>query len=197
MQRFHRQEWLVLHHNFTETMSPSRVYLLGDSQLDNLFQSGQLKNDTPVKNLALPGAQVADLLKLLAIFQRESDPVKVFILIGVNDLRYGRSGEEIMEDYETLSQLLEEIFYNAEVIVLSLLPIVESIDINGSVTNESVRSVNSQIKDWCDRQNFLYLDAYSALAVNDQLPARLTFDGLHLNLEGNRLLARMIRGFFE
>ncbi|RCW49003.1 GDSL-type esterase/lipase family protein [Paenibacillus prosopidis] len=84
-----------------------------------------------------------------------------------------------------------------------IIPILCSILPNGMTNHDSmeirnrlIRRINEQLNAYCSRNNLIYVDYHKRMCEPDGLTLRseLTYDGLHLDIFGYNVLAKVLQG---
>lgn len=102
-------------------------------------------------------------------------PVKVFLMIGVNDVRYGVDNDEVINNYKELFNVLRKSLPETEMYIQSILP---TSDIKN---NKKIEKLNSIIQQESKNHGFEYVNLYDDFVdENDVLKSNYTADGLHL-----------------
>lgn len=106
-------------------------------------------------------------------------PEKCFLLIGVNNLIYGRTCAEILTDYDAVLTALDA--EETMVYVQSVLPVIEA-ERSESVANAQIRELNEGLQALAQAHALPYVDLYPLFADADgSLRAAYSSDGLHLS----------------
>lgn len=123
----------------------------------------------------------------------EAEPKEIYLLIGINDLRYEVPSDKMLDNYKEILSRIQENIPTTDVKVVSLLPVNEDIleDVR-AVENESIIKANKGIENLVSQYNYQYVDVYSKLTKDGQLDEALTYDGLHLNGNGYEVLVKYI-----
>lgn len=109
---------------------------------------------------------------------------KVFVMLGMNDVGlYGVDGA--MESAEALIGKIKKNSPDAVIYIQSVTPILMGKE-SDSLNNEKIRAFNEELKEYCDKNGYKYLDIYGLLAdENGYLPAEYCGDvdamGIHFN----------------
>ena len=127
-----------------------------------------------------------------------SRPRLAVLLVGINDLflldRLPPDDRSLLAavDIESLALRLQG--HRIKPVVLSLLPTrvpVPGLSVDG--TNELIRDLNVELRRFCRRLDILFVDVHGALVDHRRwLREDLTNDGLHLNMEGYRLVSNLL-----
>jgi lysophospholipase L1-like esterase len=151
-------------------------------------------NGYEVVNRGFGGSQMSDAVQY---FDRVVMPLKPSLILlyeGDNDLASGESVNQVMADFEQLTQLIERKLPNTHLAVISARP---------SVARTALRPkqdmLNSSLQDWCithrNRADFIDVRP-SLLDANGQANmAYLVDDKLHLNAAGYAEWTRVIREY--
>lgn len=155
---------------------------------------GEYYVDEMVSNLGVVGDTTDQLL--LRVHQPELlMPEKCFVMIGVNDLSYGSTPEEVLPKYDRLVCQLCEM--PMDVYVQSVLPVREG-EIVYDVRNAEIRQLNEGIAEIAERYGVPYIDVHSAFADEQgMLDADVSFDGLHINEAGYERWQQILRPYVE
>jgi lysophospholipase L1-like esterase len=156
------------------------VVFLGDSQTaqaewHEMFQSGSV-----VLNRGISGDYVAGTLGRLPEVLRHR-PAKIFLLIGVNDLVFGRQVADIELVYRQIVQKIRSESPNTELYLQSVLPVNNRTRRSGT-DNEKVAALNARIAQVARDYALPFIDINTPLQDADgNLAAKFSEDGLHLN----------------
>ncbi len=163
--------------------------LLGDSL--SLWFPGELMPGRRVWiNQSISGEKTQGLLDRLDLL-KDNDVESVFLMIGINDLIWGKTDEEIVANYQEIVLRLKEDHPKAQIVVQSILPhggensTWESRDKLLALQGDRIVSLNNTLKTIAAENNAYYLDLYPIFVTGDgDLRDDLTTDGLHLNRQG-------------
>ena len=127
------------------------------------------------------------------------NPSKIFLLIGTNDLRDGKSQEAVVQNIE---EIIEEIQTNrkqAEIFVESLYPVNASVSSAVGVrSNATIQNINAQLEEYCKEKNLTYIDLYAKLQDEQgNLQIQYTADGLHLSDAGYQVVAEVLQEYLK
>jgi beta-glucosidase len=116
-----------------------------------------------------------------------SPPDAAVLLIGTNDLAYGRSPELTADGIRAVLEELRQHFPDANILLLGLLPREKS---PTARLRLATIAVNRLIRDCADGQHILYADIGDVLLDSDgRLTAAISPDALHFTGRGYSLLA--------
>ena len=113
-------------------------------------------------------------------------PSKIFLLIGVNDIKRGTPVEDIARNYERIILKVKRDAPKTKLYLQSVLPVTESIlaSIYDNIRNPRIIALNKLMKELSVKYNLPYVDLFNVFKdENGQLIRSLTTDGLHLQPE--------------
>ncbi len=166
--------------------------MLGDS-LTNFVNWNELLGRLDVANRGLTYQTSAGILEL-AESVISLEPKLCFIMIGINDLRQGRSVEEVFENQRRLVTALRQ---------GGVEPVLQSVLFPGGDTAQVkktaslVRSLNQKLQSYASEEHLDYLDLNTVIAPQGVLPEPLSYDKLHLLGPGYALWAKVLNAYLE
>jgi len=163
--------------------------LLGDSL--SLWFPGELMPGRRVWiNQSISGERTQGLLNRLD-FLEKNDVEAFFLMIGINDLIWGKTDEEIVTNYKEIVRQLKAEHPDTQIVVQSILPhggeasTWESRDKLAALSSDRIMTMNNALKQIATENKAYYLDLYPIFVTGDgTLRSDLTTDGLHLNRQG-------------
>lgn len=159
--------------------SPGSVVFLGDS-ITQYAEWDELFPNRKIINRGIGSDTTKGVIgRLDQIIQ--SQPSKVFLMIGINDLATGVSFQDIESNYEQILTKLEGI-ESVRIYAQSVLPINTAMAGN-IVSGDKIIELNKRIASLSEKHNAKYVDLYSLFTSNGQMPAKYTGDGVHLTGE--------------
>lgn len=160
--------------------SDSDIIFLGDSITDECEWAELLENPN-VKNRGISGDTIDRILNRLDEIVG-SKPKKIFLMVGINDfLNSGKSVRKTLQDYKKILLEIQRSTPNTQVFIESVLPVNNKIN-KFLLNNNTVIKFNDSLKELAKELSFEYINLFSHLADSqNQLDARYTFDGVHLN----------------
>lgn len=164
------------------------VMFAGDSHVEYGHWSEWLHR--PVLNRGISGDDLAGLQARLA--HLDPPPQHLILLIGYNDVLYGRAATDILAAYTALLDTLQHRYPQMRRSVVNLPPLAGG-NAEDQKRNGVVRAVNAGLAQLAETHGLTHIDLYSAVAVADALDPALTHDGLHLNGAGYARLAALLR----
>ncbi len=163
--------------------------LLGDSL--SLWFPGELMPGQRVWiNQSISGERTKGLLDRLDLFEK-NEVESIFLMIGINDLIWGETDEDIIANYKEIVRKLRREHPDTQIVVQSILPhggelsTWESRDKLLALPSDRIITMNKALRQIAKDNDAYYLDLYPIFVTGDgQLRPDLTTDGLHLNREG-------------
>jgi lysophospholipase L1-like esterase len=174
----------------------TEIILLGDSLTDH-GEWTELLNDTRIINRGISGDTTDGVLNRLEEIIA-SKPVKIFVLIGINDIwNEQKNNDAIAANYRKILETIQEKIPKTEVYIQSLLPI-NTIEFQVNIDSQQIIELNQELKKLATEFNYYYVDLYQHF-VDDrgQLQAQYTNDGLHLTAAGYILWAKQIKNLVD
>ncbi len=158
------------------------IVFLGNS-ITEVGQWSELFSDKNVINRGISGDVTYGVLNRLP-FILSQKPKKIFLAIGVNDIKRGASVEEVYANHERIIKLITQTSPKTKLYVESILPVNESMlaDIYVKITNQRIIKANQKLQELAAKYGCVYVDLHqSELKGKDgQLKKELSTDGLHL-----------------
>jgi lysophospholipase L1-like esterase len=192
-QQLNYQQWLTLLRQEMDAMSAKHpdhlTILLGDS-LSLWFPAELLPGRRVWMNQGISGEKTDGLLARLTLLD-QADIDTIFLMIGINDLIWGHSDEQVIQNYRQIMAYLERQHPRTQIVVQSILPhgaesaTWESRDRLLALPNSRIQAMNQSLKKMAADYDAHYLDLYPLFSNGEgNLRTDLTTDGLHLNREG-------------
>lgn len=189
---FHYYERTTLFNELS--ISPDSIVFLGDS----LTFRGEWSEIFPGKNAINRGIghdTTAGVLKRLDEVI-EGEPKKIFILIGINDLKSQRSISETIHNYSKIIKRIQSGTPKTEIFIQSLLPVNEK-KYGKILSNDEIKTMNKELQGLAESSGVQYIDLYSVFSKNDQLPDEYTVDGIHLTGKGYILWKEVLKEYVQ
>lgn len=107
-------------------------------------------------------------------------PKKAFVMIGINDLSWGRSVDDVFADYE---KIVTKLYNNKiQVFIQSTLECSKS---SCGEKLENIRKLNEKLKAYATEKNITFININDGLtSQKDGLLKEYTYDGIHLVANG-------------
>ena len=173
------------------------IIFLGNSITEGC-EWNELFGDNRIKNRGI-SADVAEGVLLRLDEVTESQPLKIFIMIGINDLAFGYSIEEIMQTYKTIIKKIKNDSPKTKTYIQSVLPINDSFgkfSAYDTLSGEIIK-LNTELKELADFQNLDYINLHDSFLLNNRLNPIYTNDGLHLTGKGYLLWKTLIEKYIK
>ena len=149
----------------------------------------------PIKNRGIGGETTSGLLDRLDEVT-ESQPRKIFLLVGTNCLAADIPVAQVVRNYRKILERVRRESPQTQVFVISVLPVNPRVTKGPVHVNATIRELNRQLRDLAGQfESVAFLDVFDALTdASGDLRKDLTTDGLHLNLDGYLVLGRLLEG---
>jgi lysophospholipase L1-like esterase len=182
-EAYRQKTWIFSASNDMLTNKPLVVFV-GDSLTNGFPWNEWLFEETRalIVKRAIDGATLDRLVDSFeSIVPPNPHIQKMFIMIGINDILAGEFQLKTFTDrYRMLLEKLLSITAPDSICILSILPTRKE-----SLFNATIRNVNHSLQSLSESQGVCYLDLYSQFTdFTGQLDQNLTYDGLHLTVEG-------------
>ena len=152
-----------------EKVVDNNYLFLGDS-ITEQYDLKEYYEDYPVVNSGVSGDFTSSIVENMKKRVYDYNPSKVFLLIGINDLRNGKDVSEIVSNTKEIIELIKENRPYSEIYLESIYPINKTDDdkISDSVKNikfdnEKIIEVNDLLKDLAKDEKITYVDLYNKL----------------------------------
>jgi len=156
----------------------------------------ELLNSKHVKNRGIPGDISFGVLDRLDEVI-DGRPKKVFVLIGINDIARNIPDSVILQNYRLIIHRIKSGSPKTKIYFQTLLPVNPSFNrLTNHYKKDRILNVNAGLKKIIAEEHVELIDLYTAFAdADNNLPAALTFDGVHINKAGyDRWVALLRRG---
>jgi lysophospholipase L1-like esterase len=179
-----------------------RVVFFGDSITD-LWKLDECFSGKPYINRGISGQTTPQMLVRFRQDAIDLQPKVIVILAGTNDIA-GNTGpmrlEDIEANYASMAELARA--HDIHVVFSSVLPVhnytPRSQDLFAQRPPEKILELNRWLKTYCDANQCIYLDYFSAMVDGHGLLKReLADDGLHPNAAGYKLMAPLAEAAIE
>jgi lysophospholipase L1-like esterase len=163
--------------------SESEIIFIGDSLTDQ-GEWSELLGKADIRNRGISGDTTDGVLNRLDEITA-SQPQKLFLMIGANDLwNEKKPANKIAQNYRLILEQIQQQTPETQVFIQSLLP-MNTIDYSIKVNNSDIIAVNRHLQDLASEFSYTYIDLHQHF-TNDQkqLDPVYTIDGVHLNGKG-------------
>jgi lysophospholipase L1-like esterase len=168
--------------------SLQRYVFLGDSATD-LWRLNEYFTGKDFVNRGIAGQTTNQILARFLADVVALRPSAVIVLAGGSDISAGMTPSAIADNLVMMGDVAKA--HSVQPIFASLLP--ASGDAAKTRTPEAIQKVNTWIRDYCIRENYIYIDYYSAMAdAKGTMKADLSDDGLNPNARGYRVMSPLV-----
>ena len=170
----------VSHFN-TLPASREDIVFLGNSITDGA-EWVELFNDVHIKNRGISGDMTTGVMHRLSNIV-SGKPIKIFLLIGINDLARGVSADSVFRNIATIVSYVHHHAAATQVYVQSILPVNDYFKKFTGHTNKSeqIKELNTLLRNRQKELKYTFIDLFPHFC-NDagKLDTAYTNDGLHL-----------------
>jgi lysophospholipase L1-like esterase len=176
--------------------SQKDIIFLGDSLTDQGEWTEFLENPH-IKNRGISGDTTDGVIQRLSDITQHK-PHQIFIMIGTNDFwNEQKSVTLVVQNYKTILEKIKKETPKTQVFVMSILP-VNNQKFKIKIDPDDMIDYNAQLAKLAHQFSFQYIDLYDKfLNEQNQLDPRYTLDGVHLNIHGYSLWARLIAPYLN
>ena len=173
---------------FNKAMPKGGIVLLGDS-LTAVGPWAELLPGIHIRNRGISGDTTQGVLHRLDEII-EAEPDKIFLLIGINDLKARVPLDETAGNYARILDQLQTRCPNAVIYPQSLLPTHNDLF---AANYSEVEELNARIEELAGARKLQYLNLYANFTIYGNQPDPNCFvDGLHLTTEGYLRWAKLL-----
>ena len=174
------------------------ILFIGDSIVEYYPLQELLLTDKYMVNRGIRGYKT-DLLREnldVHIFGQAVD--KIFLLIGINDIGKEMPLSETIDNMSIILQEMVRLLPLVQIKLVSVLPVNEGETYKGTVyirTNQKIQTLNQAYHELAQgMMNVEFINVFESLLGEDgQLKPAYTTDGLHLTIEGYRVLSKALQ----
>lgn len=163
-----------------------QVVFLGNS----ITEAGNWEERSCLGNVVNRGISGDNSFGVYARLQEilSTKPEKIFLMIGVNDLKRGTPVEYILNNHARIARKVSTNSPEVELYIQSVLPVREVVldSIYRNITSEKIWRVNDGLLKIADRYKIPFINLNKEVFSNDkgELFEKFTTDGLHLSEKG-------------
>jgi lysophospholipase L1-like esterase len=169
----------------------TRVVFMGDSITDAWgHPTGEFFPGKPYINRGISGQTTPQMLVRFWPDVIALRPKVVVILAGTNDIA-GNTGPTTPTSIEDNLMAMADLAQanGIRVVLASILPAATYPWQPGTDPRAEIASLNSWMRDYCEKKHIVYLDYYSAMVNPEQgTKKELTIDGVHPNADGYKVM---------
>lgn len=170
----------------------NEIIFLGNSITDNC-EWAELFQNPNIKNRGIGGDDTDGILERLSEVTN-SNPSKIFIMIGTNDLAYGKSVEHVVSNYYKIIDSIQLWSPKTDIYIQSVLPVEDAI--HTTRKNSNILKINKELENLASIKKVTYIDLFSVF-VNEigKLNLDYSIDGLHINGKGYLIWKETIQDY--
>ena len=130
----------------------------------------------------------------------QGHPAKVFILIGINDIGRNIPDDVILGNYEKIISRIQAGSPRTKIYFQTLIPVNNSFTQHPTHYNkdEHIAAVNDGLKKLGAQKHITIIDIHPHFLDSDnRLDKKYTLDGLHLNAEGYKVWAQVLKPYLR
>lgn len=175
--------------------STSDIVFLGNSITANV-EWRELLDMPNIKNRGISGDISFGVLERLDEVIN-GKPAKVFVLIGINDISRNIPDEMIVANYRKIISRIRQGAPETKIYFHTLLPVNNEFTQfkNHYNKDEHIAFLNSSLQAIAKETNITLIDLHPILMdANGKLDKKYTIDGLHINAEGYKKWAAVLKG---
>jgi lysophospholipase L1-like esterase len=142
-------------------------------------------------NRGFGGSEIADSIHFADRIILKHRPAVVLLYAGDNDISHGKSAETVTADFRKFVSVVREGLPDVEIAFIAIKPSIKRWNLA-----DEIRSANKAVAKICEADDKLtYVDIFKPMIGQDGKPRPELFlkDGLHLNKEGYKLWASIVR----
>ena len=190
-----REEKIARFAEENSTFEKGQIVFIGDSITEKYDLRRHHKNaELKLYNRGISGDTTDWLIERLDISLFALAPRSIVLMIGTNDINYGKSAEEIALNYATILSLIALKLPDAEVTCVSIIPQNEKYSASAFDNNERIKATNEKIKALAELYGYKYVNLYDVLTDKDGFLKRgYSTDGLHLSRRGYKVYTETIK----
>ena len=173
--------------------SKKDIIFLGNSITAGVDWNELLQN-AQVRNRGISGDITFGLLERLDEITK-GKPAKIFILIGINDISRNIPDSIILRNYQTMIDRIQSESPSTKIFLQTILPVNNDFPVKTQFNkDEHIAFINQQLKKIAEREKIRMIDLHKEfLGADNKLEKKYTYDGLHLNAEGYKKWAEILK----
>lgn len=181
----------------SEVDTKNEIVFLGNS----ITEGGDWKTLFPTVNAVNRGisGDVTDGILNRLDEVLSSQPKKIFLLIGTNDLARGKSVQQVIQNYKKSIEYIQTNSSTTILYIQSILPVNPLVGTKfpgHKIKQNEIIETNKNLKIVANNYNVLYIDLYKSFKNSKgYLKPKYTHDGLHLNNKGYNHWKKIIKNY--
>jgi len=169
----------------------NEIIFLGNSLTDGC-EWAELFSNPNIKNRGIGGDDTDGILERLEEVIL-SKPAKIFIMIGTNDLAFGKTVDYIIGNYNKILDRIEVASPETKIYIQSELPTDDAVHFTRK--NADLQEINMHLKKIAADRGHEYIDLFSLFFKENKLNTIYSYDGLHVNGDGYLLWKKTIEKY--
>lgn len=178
--------------SYNKYIEKGNIVFVGDS-ITQEYNTYEYFDKLKTYNRGIGGDDTVGIIERINSSVFDLEPSQVVLLIGTNDLAYSNlTPLEIAGNITKIVKMINKRLPKTKVHVLSLLPVNRNVDSYSVLprTNKSITIINKQLKKSHPND---YIDIHRMfINNNNELDAKYTRDGLHINEIGFEMLTEVL-----
>lgn len=130
----------------------------------------------------------------------EGNPAKIFLLIGINDISRNFPNKQILHNYKKIISHIQKKSPKTKIYVETILPVNASFNVykRHYHKDKHILYINDKLRKMTSKMDVHLIDIYPEfLDHQNQLDAKFTNEGLHLNEQGYLKLAEILQPYLR
>lgn len=204
-----QQDRLQRYQVLNEKVRKGEILFTGSSLMEQ-FPIDELRMtegiEAVIYNRGVGGFTTEDMLQHMEEMVFATEPKKIFINIGTNDIsRPGYRLEKLMENYGKIVAMIRQRLPGAEIYMMAYYPVNEvdklpdaewAKGMFATRTNENIRMANEAVKKLAGEMGCHYIDVNDGLTDgNGRLKKEYTIEGIHMYANGYRVVLENLRKY--
>lgn len=161
-----------------------------------------------IYNRGIGGYTTKDMLQHMDEQIFGTEPSRIFINIGTNDIGQGRSIPDIMADYETIITQTKAKLPDVEIYMMAYYPVNEvyaaKLNPDSAATafktrnNPTIQEANKAVEKLAEKLGCKYIDVNDGLADEDgRLKAEFTVEGIHMYANAYSVVLKNLKPYLS
>lgn len=204
-----QQDRLARYRILNEKVKKGEVLFTGSSLMEQ-FPIDELRMteeiDAVIYNRGVGGFTTDDMLRYMEEMVFATEPRKIFINIGTNDIsRPEYRVEKLMENYGKIIAMIQKRLPGAQIYMMAYYPVNEvdklpegewAKGMFATRTNENIRLANAEVEKLAGEMGCHYIDVNEGLADgNGRLKKEYTVEGIHMYANGYRVVLENLKRY--
>jgi lysophospholipase L1-like esterase len=180
-----------------KTNVSNEVVFLGDS-ITAIPDWNSLFGVSYIINAGVGGSKTDDVISRVSSVI-SSKPRKLFLMIGVNDLSYGKDASYVFTNIETIVNKIKSESPDTIIYLQSVLPVNFDISKDSRPNyGQEIIMLNDKLKSFADGNKVIFIDLYPSFCGSDnKMYAKYTADGVHPNSDGYAVWKNLISQYIK